>query len=267
MRDLERAHDLDPRNFYILQQIALSYGYLRQYEKELSALDKALGILPNDQGARLQRAAVEINWHANTNAFHAALATILADDPSAAATLAGQSIELALCERDFDAARRALSAMGANGSHYLGLDLPRSWSEGVVARYAGDMEEAKGAFMAAREEVAEKVRESPDYAELLSVLGMIDANLGRKEDAIREGKRAIELLPITRDSINGALLLQNLAYIHLLTGEKALACQQLAVAAQVPGDLSYGQLQLHPDWDPLRNEPCFQEVIHTLAPK
>ena len=157
--------------------------------------------------------------------------------------------------------------MGATGSHYLGLDLPRSWSEGVLARYAGDAEEAKNAFIAARKEVAEKVRQSPDYAELLSVLGMIDANLSRKADAIREGKRAIELLPTTRDSTDGPLLLENLAYIYVLTGEKALACQQLALAAQVPGDLSYGELQLHPDWDPLRAEPRFQEVIHTLAPK
>jgi serine/threonine-protein kinase len=174
---------------------------------------------------------------------------------------------LALLEREFAAAKQALNVMGANGSHYLGLELPRSWSEGVVARAAGDNENALTAFTAARLEVAEKLRESPDYAELLSVLGMIDANLARKTDAIREGKRAIELLPITRDSINGALLLQNLAYIYARTGEKALACDQLVKAAEVPGALSYGELQLNPDWDPLREEPCFQQILNVLGRK
>ena len=90
------------------------------------------------------------------------------------------------------------------------------------------------------------MREYPNDAELLSVLGMIDANLDRKADAINEGKRAIELLPVTRDSINGALLLQNLAYIYVRTGEKALACEQLAKTAQVPGDPALGNCNCIP---------------------
>jgi hypothetical protein len=96
---------------------------------------------------------------------------------------------------------------------------------------------------------------------------MADAALGRKEDAIREGRRAAELLPVAKDAIVGPLLVQNLALIYAWTGEKDLALEQLSIAAKLPGYLSYGQLRLHPDWDPLRGDPRFDKIVASLAPK
>jgi serine/threonine-protein kinase len=95
---------------------------------------------------------------------------------------------------------------------------------------------------------------------------MIDAALGDKENAIREGSRAVEMLPTGKDAIVGPLLLQNLALIHAWTGEKAAALEELAQVTSKPSYLSYGQLRLHPLWAPLRNEPRFQEVVASLAP-
>jgi len=99
------------------------------------------------------------------------------------------------------------------------------------------------------------------------VLGMADAALGHKDDAIREGRRAVELLPVTKDSIVGALLVEKLALIYAWTGEKDLAFEQLAIAARIPGYLSYGELRLHPYWDPLRGDPRFEKIVASLAPK
>jgi hypothetical protein len=96
---------------------------------------------------------------------------------------------------------------------------------------------------------------------------MADATFGHKEDAIREGRRAVELLPITKDSIVGALLVQNLALIYAWTGEKDLAFEQLSLAAKLPGHLSYGELRLHPRWDSLRGDPRFEKIATSLAPK
>ena len=96
---------------------------------------------------------------------------------------------------------------------------------------------------------------------------MADAALGNKEDAIREGRRAVELLSVTKDAIIGPLLVQNLALIFTWTGEKDLAFEQLSVAAKLPGYLSYGELRLHPDWDPLRGDPRFDKIVASLAPK
>jgi serine/threonine-protein kinase len=147
------------------------------------------------------------------------------------------------------------------------IPFPLGWCEGVVAQMRGDKATARAAFTSVRTEAAKLVAEQPDYAQALCVLGMADAALGQKEDAIREGRRAVELLPVTKDSINGPLLLQYLALIYAWTGEKDLAFEQLAVAAKLPGYLSYGELRLHPYWDPLRGDPRFEKIVASLAPK
>jgi hypothetical protein len=99
------------------------------------------------------------------------------------------------------------------------------------------------------------------------VLGLIDAGLGREEEAQREGQRACELLPVSKDALNGADLVVNLALIYAWTGENDRAVEQLARAAQIPGNLSYGLLKLHPEWDSLRGDPRFEKIVASLAPK
>jgi len=131
----------------------------------------------------------------------------------------------------------------------------------------GDKAAAHAAFTSTRAEAAKLVAEQPDYPEGLCVLGMADAALGHKDDAIREGRRAVELLPVTKDSIVGALLVKNLALIYAWTGEKNLACEQLSIVAKLPCSLSYGELRLHPYWDPLRDDPRFDKIVASLAPK
>jgi serine/threonine-protein kinase len=99
------------------------------------------------------------------------------------------------------------------------------------------------------------------------VLGLIDAGLGRKEEALREGRRAVELLPVEKDAIVGGYLVRYFAVIAAWVGEKDLACEQLAIALRPPSFLSYGNLKLMPWWDPLRSEPCFEKIVSSLAPK
>ena len=101
----------------------------------------------------------------------------------------------------------------------------------------------------------------------LVVLGLIDAALGRKEEALREGQRAVELLPVERDSIKGALVMEYSAIIAAWVGDKNLACERLATAVRYPSPLSYGDLKLLPFWDPLRGEPCFEQIVASVAPK
>jgi Flp pilus assembly protein TadD len=105
------------------------------------------------------------------------------------------------------------------------------------------------------------VTEQPNYAEALCMLGMIDAGLDRKGEALAEGRRAVELLPVTRDAMTGAELMMFLAIIYAWTGEKDLALKELTSLLEIPGHLSYGQLRLHPYWDPLRGDPRFDKII------
>ena len=99
------------------------------------------------------------------------------------------------------------------------------------------------------------------------MLGLIDAGLGRKEEALREGLHAVELLPITKDSIDGAEVMKYLGVIYAWCDEKDRAIQQITATLQIPSTLSYGNLKLHPYWDPLRDEPRFKKIVADLAPK
>jgi len=142
-----------------------------------------------------------------------------------------------------------------------GLHIPRTLMEGCAGRAFGDDAAARKAFTAARAEVERTVRDQPDYGPPLCVLGLIDAGLGRKEEAIREGRRANELLPVTKDALGGAHIMEYLGVIYAWTGEKDLAIKQIAATLQVPSLLSYGQLRLHPFWDPLRGDPRFEKLV------
>jgi serine/threonine-protein kinase len=105
------------------------------------------------------------------------------------------------------------------------------------------------------------VIEQPNYAQALCMLGLIDAGLGRNEEALTEGRRAVELLPLTKDALTGAELMMFLAIIYAWVGEKDLALKELTSLLEIPGHLSYGQLRLHPYWDPLRGDPRFDKII------
>ncbi len=266
-KNLERAVELDPQSPRFLQQIAYSYYLLRRYPDEARALDRAIAVTPKEAVLHASRAEVELDWHADTGPLLSTIEAIAAEDPREVKNIAELWLRGSLCERDFDAALRALAALPTAGCYQDTIPFPRAWCEGVVAQLRGDKAAAHAAFTITRAEAAKLVAEQPDYPEGLCMLGMADAALGHKDDAIREGRRAVELLPVTKDSLVGVLLVQNLALIYAWTGEKDLACEQLAIAAKLPGFLSYGELRLHPHWDPLRGDQRFEKIVASLAPK
>jgi tetratricopeptide (TPR) repeat protein len=143
---------------------------------------------------------------------------------------------------------------------------PREWYVGYAARTFGDAEGARIAFKAARAKVEEIIREQPDYAEAWTLLERIDAALGRKEEAIREGKRGCELLPMSSDTWEGPRQVRDLAEIYAWIGEKDLAFEYLQRTGRIPGP-DYGELKLDPDWEPLRGDPRFGKLVASLAPK
>ncbi len=266
-RNFERASELDPRNVAILQQLSLNYENLRRYADLGATLDRALTIAPNNVALRTQRAGVALSSRADPKPLHAAIQTILAENPNAASLLADQWLALALCERDPAAAERALVTMPPGGCYDAGIPFPNTWCEGLVARLRGDESSARAAFANARKELDKMVRDQPDYAEALCALGVVDAALGNKGDAIGEGRRAVKLMPVGKNAIEGPLLVKYLAIIYAWTGEKNRAFKRLDEAAKLPSYLSYGQLRLHPYWDPLRGDPRFEQIVASLAPK
>jgi TolB-like protein/class 3 adenylate cyclase/Tfp pilus assembly protein PilF len=268
VRSLERAIDLDPRNTFTLQQIALSYHHLRRFAEEKSVLDRALAVEPNDVDIKVARAFVDFHWKADTRPLHQVLDSIRATNPEAAQSIADGWLICALAERDAGAAKNAVIAAGTNPPFTdEAVNFTRPFVEGVIARMAKDDQGARSAFTAAQVEQEKIIQAQPNYGPPLCVLGLIDAGLGRKEEALREGRRAVQLLPVEKDAINGIAMVKYLAMIAAWVGDNDLACEKLAVAIHPPSRLTYGQLKLLPFWDPLRGDPRFEKIVASLAPK
>ena len=269
-RNLERAAQLDPRNSGTLFELASNYWDLGRDAEAKSSFARAAAIVgPDDLTMKLDIASQPFGEKADTRPWHEAIDLVRAINPDAVtAGIAGGWLYCALAERDPLAATEALRALDdkqilREGDH---IYFPRSYVDGLIARMTNDEQKAKSAFAAARVEQEKIVHAQPDYAFPLCVLGVIDAVLGRKEEALREGRRAVELVPMEKDAVDGKLLIKYFAMIAAWVGEKDLACQQMAIANRPPSAFSYGGLKLYPWWDPLRGEPCFEEIVASLAP-
>ncbi len=272
LRNLERAAELDPRNFNTLQQIALSYQALGRYAETIAALDRASAIVPDNAETRANRELFYLCWKADTRPLRQTIDAILAQGPGAIASAADTWFFCALAERDPAAAERALVALGDNPwlSNESPIILSHSFGEGLLARMTKDEARARTAFEAARVQQEKIVQAQPDYGPALCVVGLIDAALGRKDLALDEGRRAIALTPLEKDVINGSRVLQYFAITAAWAGEKELALQQLEAGLRAPFAsemLSYGALKLFPVWDPLRGDPRFEKIVTSLAPK
>jgi TolB-like protein/class 3 adenylate cyclase/Tfp pilus assembly protein PilF len=266
-RNFEKAFRCDPRNFGLLQQMAATYDFLRRYADEAATFDRALELAPDNLETRIIRGFVEVQWKGDLRLYREAIHAVLSKDPKNAADVSSDWFQLAFFERDAVEASRALAAIPAEGIKVNAISFPRAWYEGWNARLRNDEAAAQNAFARARTEAALAVEQHPDFGPSMSVLGAIDAVLGHKEEAVTEGRRSVELLPLEKDYVNGANLATWLAIIYGMVGEKNLAIEQLKVNFSKPGDGSYGDMRVDPYWDPLRGDPRFEKLVASLAPK
>src|SRR6266481_1958295 len=264
--NLERACELDPRNIPSLITLATTYLWLHDYDQMTRVLDRIVAVQPDGKLPRLIRAYIDQEQRADTRPLHAAVEKILSNEPGSEKDpfVASYRLDLALCDRDLDAAGRLAAALPEENG--------RDFSLGVVARLKGDVAAAQAAFMRARAQLEEELRVHPDDMHLVSDLGIIDAALGRKEDALSEGRRAVELAPIAQEAMRGphnneGFARTQLAMICAWAGEREMALEQLEALAKTPGGPGYGGLRLSPMWDPLRGDPRFEKIVASLAPK
>jgi len=218
----ERSVSLDPRNFRNLVETAFTYQAQRRFDESAHMFERALSVIPTDHFARAQLAQIPFFEYADVQSWGTKLSAIINEDPKAATEIGNDLVNCALAERDSALATRALQSIRAEGlpDSYNNSLWARDWFVGLAARTFGDEAKAHAAFTAARAIETKIVRDQPDYAPAWSRLGLIDAGLGRKEDAIREGRRACELLPVTKDAMDGPSYITNLAMIYAWTGEK-----------------------------------------------
>ena len=219
---------------------------------------------------KVEKAGIPYHKNADAGPNRSALAALpisLADD----ADVLSRRLDQAVSERDWRKAKEIIEKL--KGSEdvsqfaYARRSSPASCYSIFIARLQGEATESNPIFAEVREQLNQKVEKSPDNANLLSLLAVVDALLCNKAAAVSEAKRAVEILPISRDALDGAAVMTNLAVVYAWTDEFDLAFETLVPLTKMPCGLTYGQLKLEPYWDPLRKDPRFDKLLAELAPK
>jgi serine/threonine protein kinase/cytochrome c-type biogenesis protein CcmH/NrfG len=270
IRNFERAIDLDPQNSDLNFAAGFTYLCVRDYKRAREIADRGLALTSKTHYSRLLPTWIDFHERADTLPWHAVLEQIRAENPASAKDLTRGRFFVRLYERNPTAAESVLATleypvMGARSIG--GVKFTPAYARGLIARMKGDMAAARAAFSAARDQLESAAQEFPDDGSKLCFLGLIDAALGRKDEALREGKAALDLLPLSKDALSGTELLYYYAVICAWTGESDLAIEHLKTLATLPAGVSYGEIGLDPHWDPLRGDPRFEEIVAGLAPK
>lgn len=268
--NFERARQLDPHNGAVIWNLAETYFCLCRFEEAARTFADGLTSNPHAHLFSLAQAAIDLKKNGSVDMLETALNKIPRDfDPGGAVTTV--ALRLNLMKRDYDAAAHTLevsardvyndTGVGGMAASIDGYSFPRAWYEGLIARGRGDKVAAERAFTKARATVQNDLRHWPDDAKTSMMLALVDAELGRKDEAIRQGRRAVELLPISQDAFDGPVIATNLAVVYARLGEHDLALEQLAPLREVPNGPTRGMLRGEREWDPLRADPRFEKLL------
>ena len=262
---------LDPQNPNITRNLVFTYTAMRRWPEAAHGAERMRAMAPASLVAKTQSGYIDFWWKGDTRLLKSILSGIPAGvDPDG--VISTCRWDVAMIERDYAAAQRAIEISSLNEFSYMNAGAtPKSFFLGCIALAQGDAAGARKLFDAARPSFESAVKESPDSAERHAYLGLLDAFVGLKEDAIREGRRAVELKPESLDAFDGAIMSSILALIYARCGEKDLAFPLLERLLQTPGavdsldySITVNDLKFRWEWDPIRNDPSFQKLISAM---
>jgi len=257
IRDGERAVELDSDNPCTTDELVESYVAVRRFAEAEQLVDKAIKLMAPQTGYLWLLKSESLLGRGRTEEARAILENAPLDTRSRIYRLA----RVAMFARDFTKAAHLLANVPPPEGENYGIP----FLDGIVARAQGDGKRVRSSFQIARARLAAKLLAQPNDPELLSNLGLTDAGLGRKEDALREGQQAVQLVPVSRDAVDGPLYATTLAKVYVWTGEHDAALGALAAIVKLPQGPSYGELRFDPAWDEIRTNPRFEEIMTHAA--
>jgi serine/threonine protein kinase/tetratricopeptide (TPR) repeat protein len=263
---LERACDLDPRNPEPLFQLAQNYLCLARYREMEQSCDRLIALEPENPDFKFLKASIPLSERADLRAWRSAVETLPSSMKNIEETFSSRIFVL-IYSREWTKAKELVRSTSNEELPFAGGPMvPRLCLAIAIAKYQGEHPETNPEFAATRDQLFRKVEAHPEDPYILSALGQMDAYLGRKQNAIQEAQHAVDMLPVSKNAYDGPEILKNLAIVYALTNEPDLAFQALDIAVKTPGPLSYGELKLDPDFDPLRKDPRFGDLLTRLAP-
>ncbi len=266
-RDFLTAVALHPRNPNAYNLLADTYNLQRRHLLAAQVYDRVLAAGERTPIVFFRRDSALFYRTGNSTELRQVLSTNPDMDIGGGQTPI--RVFLALIDGNFAEAERVLAASPREDFQDIDYSFyyPKAWFEAMIARTKGDSARATAAFSAARTILEQRLAVKPEDARTLAVLAQVDAGLGRKELAIQEAKHAAELMPISKDVYDGALVLEGLAQVYTWTNESDRAIELLQKLVAMPSYVNYARLKLYPMWNPLRGDPRFEKIVNSLAPK
>src|SRR5213595_158663 len=272
LKEYERVARLDPQNPNTVRELIFTNTAMRRWPEAARWVEQLRAMAPASIVAKIQSGYVDFWWKGDT----ALLKSFLNQVPSGVDPDGGVTSvrwEVAMLDRDYAAARRAIDGSTAKELSYTAEGAtPRSFFEGSIALAQGDIAGSQKYFADAQPVFENAVKEAPLSAMRHANLGCFYAFMGRKEDAMREGRRAVELKPESKDAVDGVIANCYLALIYARVGEKDLAFPLLERLLKTPGavhsvdySITINDLKHRWEWDPLRSDPRFQKLLEQRA--
>ena len=273
LESYEKISKLDPQNPNVVRTLLFTNTALRRWPEAARLVERMRSLAPASLVAKAQSGYVDFWWKGDTRLLKSLIAEIPANvDPDGVVTTCRWDV--AMVERDYATAKRVIDASSLNEFSYTNAGTtPKDFFYGCIALAQGDVNGARKFFETARARYEAAVMESPDSAERHANLGLTYALMGRKEDAIREGRRAVELKPESLDAVDGVLMNCYLALIYARCGENDLAIPLIERLLKTPGavdsadySVTVNDLKHRWEWDPIRNDSRFQQLIAHSSP-
>ena len=272
LEEYEKVAKIDPQNPNTVRELVFTNTAMRRWPEAARWAEKMRAMAPTSLVAKIQSGYVNFWWKGDTSALKSLLSEVPEGvDPDGVITSCRWDV--AMIDRDFVAAKRVLETASVNEVSYTnGGPTPKTFLEGCTYLAQGDNENAQKAFEKARPSLETSVKEAPLSADRRANLGWLYAFMGRKDDAIREGRRAVELKPESKDAVDGAIMNCYLALIYARVGEKDLAIPLIERLLKTPGaadsvdySITINDLRYRWEWDPIRKDPRFQKLIANNA--
>ena len=264
--NFEKAASLSPKDAFVLVNLGDNYRANRDFEAADKIFDRAIEAAPSSLNARGEKGKLAIDLKGDFSEIERQLTQMASwDDPEKLVTLGRAKI--LMLQRKFAEAFAVLNQVPQEVIRDGTAPVPKASLQGMLYLFQGDKAKAQAAFRRALPVVEQSLRESPNEAGRHIQLGFILTGLNRKEEAIAEGKRAVELTPESADAFDGPQVTASLAQIYAWVGEKDQALRLVDRSLQTPNGVTVPMLKLDPMWDPLRNDPRFQALIDKYAAK
>jgi TolB-like protein/Tfp pilus assembly protein PilF len=264
-RDFSTAFAIDPRNPNAYNLLADTYVLERRFPEAVHVYDNVLAAGETVPIVRFRRAGCILYGTGDFGPMRDIL-TKYPDMEFAGGQTPTRSW-MAMLDHDYARAQKFLIDSPRNDFQDVDFSFyfPKSWYEAMIAREKGDSSKATAAFRECREILAQRLIVKPEHARTIAVLAQVDAGLGQKELAISEAQHAIDLMPVSTDIYDGALVLEGLALVYTWTGDRDRAIELVQKLLTMPGYINYGRLKFHPLWAPLRGDPRYDRIVSSLA--